>query len=618
MRSGWLRRLTPILLLLVVAGTYYGATDNGRLPEDAMVVWDNAAVSGSDTAGTFLGRFYSVTGEWRNAIRPTATFVQRLESGAFQQDRRGYQWALLLFHALGAALLSRLIARTSRSDLAGLLGAMIFAAHPALSASILRLAGLSEVLALALLLVALLLALPLITPPTDPGTRRTTRLGLIWILILGAVWAKEVAFVGIPILITWSLASTSHRWARTERGLPESAVLIVGLLAVTGIALLHRWVATASLPEGAQQAIAIGPDSGEPLLRRWLLGLAAVPTYLRLLAFPLQLGYAYDFAHAWNGSSLVLRAAVGAAVLSATAVLLVRSIRRRDSEITLWSSFVFFGLFAALGIVAPVGDYVSERAMYFLLPGVVGLTLCFFRRVLSLRSTWVDPIGTVVCVVMVGLFCVRAVRREEDFKDSETLIRAQQRTYPASAQAEYDLGNLFLSRGNFPAAQGQYEKAVALRDDFWMAWVNRGAAYSGMEEYGLARRSYEYAINGMEGEKDFATAQARAYFNRALVLMQQNSNREAAEDLKKTLEVFPNHLRAHANLGFIYRNSPDYDDDALYHIGRALELETNPENRPVLEAAVAFIKDRRAQIEADRQRKIDAGLLPDPADSLRN
>jgi tetratricopeptide (TPR) repeat protein len=125
-----------------------------------------------------------------------------------------------------------------------------------------------------------------------------------------------------------------------------------------------------------------------------------------------------------------------------------------------------------------------------------------------------------------------------------------------------------------------------------MAWINIGASYFAQEDYGLARRAFTHAVDGIAGNTAFRTADARARYNRGLVLMRQNANADAAQDFEATLLVFPDHMAAHANLGFIYRNSRRFDEQALMHLGRALELDPDPERRKGLEEAIEFIEAR--------------------------
>jgi len=195
----------------------------------------------------------------------------------------------------------------------------------------------------------------------------------------------------------------------------------------------------------------------------------------------------------------------------------------------------------------------------------------------------------------------RTHSRVGDFEGEETLISSQLRDYPMSARARFDKGNQYLARGQWLAAQTEYEAALALRPEFAMAWSNLGNAYFSQNEYGLAMRSYLFALSETNGRPEFAVVEARAEYHRALILMQQNRNEEAVASLKKMIEIFPDHLSSHANLGLIYANAPAYEAEARHHINRAMSLETDPNRRKTLEDTLKRIEERRGRLGEESQ-----------------
>jgi hypothetical protein len=84
---------------------------------------------------------------------------------------------------------------------------------------------------------------------------------------------------------------------------------------------------------------------------------------------------------------------------------------------------------------------------------------------------------------------------------------------------------------------------------------------------------------------------------------------EAARCFEDMLAVFPNHLYSHANLGMLYSNSEYLDDRARMHLERALQLETVPERRTVLEGFLDGLAKRRERKERHQER-ISGGAVP--------
>ena len=586
----WLALFFPVALLLVAGAIYLGAGDNERLPDESLAIWSNPAVTQPSWGGVVLGRFYDSTTESRPAVRPVATLAHRLEFDMFHQSRRGFQWMLVLAHAAAGIALFALFRAQFGSPVSAFAGSLLFVAHPALSASILTLPGISESLALLWSVIALLAAGRILRNPAPAGQKPWGSLVLAWIALWVAVWCKETALLLVPAILCWAWASRSagperQGWSRAV------GLLVTGAVAIAVIVLTHRLISWETLPT-AERAPAILIDSGEAWGRRALLGMAGVSSYLQLALFPFELAYVYDFVSQWSGAGLGARLGVGLLILAGLSVGLVVALRRRSANSALWFGLTLFALLAGTGMIAPIGDYLSERMMYFILPGVLGLSLMLHRRILAPRGELWSAAVFVLAVIIAGAFGVRTALRERDHQTLETLIRKQIAVHPESAQAHYELGNQYLSRGQFAAARDSYERATELRPDLWMAWINIGASYFAQEDYGLARRAFTHAVDGIGGRDAFRTADARARYNRALVLMRQNENAEAAKDLEAALLVFPNHMAAHANLGFIYRNSQRFDEQALSHLGRALELDADPDRRKGLEEAIAFIEAR--------------------------
>lgn len=591
-RIAW---LAPLLLMLVTLVTYLGAARNSRLPEDEQVVWNNPAVVGESAIEAWRGRFYDATNELNPVVRPLATLAFRVEHAALTFDRSAFQWTLLVLHA-GAAVLFYYFARRFLGRSApALLGALIFAVHPAATESVLRLAGQSDVLALLFTMASLVAALRA-ADLSESG--RSDRTALVWTLVFyfAACMCKEWALAAAPAV--WLCHST--RAAAGRRDAASSRVLGYGVGAIVLITLGVRFLSLAAVPEPLRHVTTVTPVTGLPFPLRLLSGLSAVPTYLRLTFLPLDLGYCYDYLLTNNGAGLWIRCIVGVLVLAGLGLGFYRAVRLRQQIAGIWA-FTLLGLVAALGIVVPIGDVASERMLYPILPAVITLALFAYRGARDMlgNKAW-DRVATAVCLALVIVFGVRTTARARDFTDWEHLVKAQCATYEKSAQGRFDLGNTYLEQGLWSGAGDEYDRALALRADFWQAWINRGGAYFGANEIGLAMRCYQTALGGLEGKPAFLAVWGKLHFNRAIILMQQDRNQEAVRALNETTKVYPNHLRAQASLGYIYANAPAYDRESIDHLTRAIALESDPERAGRLRAKLNDIKKRRANINMRR------------------
>ena len=600
-RVAW---IAPVLLWLLAAAVYWGAQDNQNLTEDARVVWANPAVSGDDLRGTLLGRYEYDPDETRDAVRPVATLANRIRHEVLGTERAPYVWVQVTLHALCGTLLCLLVLSTIGSPPAALLSGVLFVAHPVLTSSVLGLAGIAEQLSLAFCLLSLWSLNAVLREPLGRG-RAAVVAGALLALAIGS---KEIAFLLLPVTLLSILAARP-----STKGLHDSwrGRLLVGFLGVGVLGLTFRLVSLAALSAASRATPAVHPDTGWTFMSRTGIGLAAAWTNLSLLIYPHGLSYTYDFLPARLQSSFgLLWTSGGGLLLALTATSIFLAIRGKVSG-TLWVSFLAFSLLGSLGFVAPIGDFLNERTAYFLLPALLG-TLSWGVTEISIiyKHRWIDVSISVVAVAAAAVLGVLTTRRVADYTNQDALIRSSIMA-SGSAQAHYDLGNQLLGRGQYDSAQEQYEAALEKNPELWMAWINIGAAFSREEDYSLAMRAYTKALEGAGDRPAYRAPMAKAHFNRAILLMRQDRNAEAAEDLLKTLEVFPDHLRAHANLAFIFRNSDKFDEQAIYHFRRAIELEPDPESKASLEEAMDYIYERQEKLEREKRLRINAGQSPE-------
>ncbi len=594
-RIGW---LAPVLVVLATLIVYLGADRHSRLPEDDLVVWGNDAVSGKSMSSAWLGRFYSASEDLNPAVRPAATLALRALHAAFTFDRAPLQWGLILLHSATAVLVFFLLRGVLGSATVALLGALLFAVHPDGTESVLRLAGYSDALSLLFVMLALL-ASRSVGARIAAGRPAAAAIAAMLGSFLLACLAKEAALAAMPALAVslWALSGkpTDSGTAQSER---KQAV--IGLALAVLLVLAIRFVSLSAAPAWLRGVPTVTPMTGVSIPRRLLYGLAAGPTYLRLFFLPIDLGYSYDYLYGVKGLNLVARALVGVVMLAGLGYGTLRSAQRHSSTAMFWA-LAFFGIVAAMGLVVPVGDFASQRMLYPVLPAGIALFLVGYRALRSSvgKPAW-DAAAIVVGLLVVGLFGVRTAVRNDDFSDWEHLVKAQAATYESSAQAHFDLGNFYLEQGLWTAAGDEYDRALVLRSDFWQAWINRGGAYFGATEVGLAMRCYQNALVGLEGKPEFASVWGKLHFNRAIILMQQDRNKEAVQGLLETVKVFPNHLRAQASLGFIYANAPAFDRESIDHLSRAIVLEKDPERARNLQAKLAEVRKRRQNINTRR------------------
>lgn len=134
------------------------------------------------------------------------------------------------------------------------------------------------------------------------------------------------------------------------------------------------------------------------------------------------------------------------------------------------------------------------------------------------------------------------------------------------------------------AAQA-YRRAVQIDPSFFNAYYNLALAATASGNLTLALSTYETALVLRPDYRD-------ARYNFALVLKQANYPVDAANELKKVLEGFPNDSRAHLALGNLYAQQLARPELARQHYLKV--LETDPQN-PQAPAIHYWLTDNKAR-----------------------
>ena len=604
--------LGALFILIAALAVYLRAPSNQGLPEDDAAIWSNPAVTAKSPGAALLGRFYDDRRDgFRAAIRPAAVVLHRIEFGLFARrgpaadsppaaspvppdPSRAPLARVRVFLLAVSGLVFFLAWRQTWAPAVALAAALAFVVHPLGAAAVLPLAGSGELLALVFSGLAIWsVECALRGVGRD---RRSVVLSGLFVLLAGL--SHELGYVVLPVLAVrlWAQLraqkQTDGRAVSEMRRYPAVPAIAIG----GGLALGHRLLSLALLPEHLRIGPAVDTAAGLGLVQRFYYGLAGCGEFVRSFLLPFRLSYVNDFI--LSSGLTPMRAVAGLALLAVLGAWLVRSVRAGERN-AIWIGWTFFSLVGATGLVLPTPDVASPRLFFFVVPGAISLIVLGVRAALKkgelagkALQIGLGAVGGWV-LLLLGL---RTADRVRDYRDWETVVRRQTEEFPRSAQSWFDLGNLRFSRGNLVAAIAAYEKATELRPGYWAAWINLGAAFANQEERGLALRAYERVLAGVQGREEFRVIEARAHYHRSLILLTQNRNVEAAQGFEKMLEVFPDHLYSHANLGFLYSNSRSLYEKASAHLNRAMDLETDPARRETLTEYLNGIRVRQARL----------------------
>jgi tetratricopeptide (TPR) repeat protein len=160
-------------------------------------------------------------------------------------------------------------------------------------------------------------------------------------------------------------------------------------------------------------------------------------------------------------------------------------------------------------------------------------------------------------------------------------------SYPDTlANSWNNLGLLAAREGRTGEAIGYFQKALALSPDHLIALDNLGSAYRQQKSWGDARKTYERAL-------DVSPNDAEANYGLGMVFAQNDDTARAYDSLQRALKLRPAYPEALNNLGILYlrterrdeavasfeeciRVAPTFDQSYL-NLARVYAIEDAPE-----------------------------------------
>ena len=138
---------------------------------------------------------------------------------------------------------------------------------------------------------------------------------------------------------------------------------------------------------------------------------------------------------------------------------------------------------------------------------------------------------------------------------------------PQDANAYFEQGNVYQSKGDYEHAIEAFNRAIELKPDYADAYYDRGVVYGKKSDYDRAIDDFNKAI-------DLNPDYADAYYNRGVLYYKQSDYDRAIEDFNKAIDLNPDYADAYYNRGVVYGEKSDYDR-AIDDFNKAIDL--NPD-----------------------------------------
>jgi Tfp pilus assembly protein PilF len=502
-----------------------------------------------------------------NYYRPLFLTWMLLNFTFFGLEPMGWHAAVLLVHALAAALVYMLAAKLWKDPLAAGYAAILFAVHPVAVEGVAWVAGVNEPLMTVLFLVSLLCYLH--------GRERGRHLWT-WIsaaTYLAALLVKETAII-LPLLVLFYEISFQGFKVSKVSGSGQRAQDIQKskspALATRNVFMVLPPYAVAALLYLGARAFAL--NGLKPSHNNGIRVLTIISTwpavlwfYLKELAIPWPLGI-------YHALPIVTRCRFGnfwaplLGLLVIAAGLLAWS--KWDVQVGRACALLFFPLLPVMTSVAYFdrGQLVHDRYLYLPMAGFAMLAALALRHITRFKRTASElpPAQVAVLSAVVCIFGIATVAQTATWANNESLYRHAVSVAPDSAPANVSWAQEMSAEGQPEAAMRWYRKAVALDPDDFRTYYSLGFFQAHFHHWDEAEQSLlkvtqlqprepclffglaliqESAGKLLPAEASFRRACAtqpvpeRAHLELARLMERQGRLQEAREELKAELAV---------------------------------------------------------------------------------
>ena len=478
----------------------------------------------------------------------------------------GYHVVTLLFHALAAVLLWRVLVGLNARG--AWLGAALWALHPVQVESVAWICELKNTQSAVFFLGAILGWLRWLEvgrasdpPPTSPTRSQdgaSPRLTLSHPAYAGALVCALLAILSKPSTVPLPVVLALCVWWRRGRFTWRDLIPLVPFF------LLSFGAAGWTIWEQRVNSGAQGAAWAQRWPERFVIAGNAVWFYIGKLAWPADLIFIYP---RWEIAATPL-----ALVPFAGVVLVVAGLwRGRAGALRpVFFAAIFFGalLFPVLGFFSIyffrysfVGDhfqYLASMGPLALAGAAITVALDRWPAVLG----WVRPVFSALLIGGLGFL---TWRESAVYLSSETLWRATMARNPAASMAWFNLGSTLLKEGRHEEAIACLREGLRLRPDDAPGYNDLGCE---LVVVGRAEEALPIFARALE----LRPAYAEVHNNLGNALRSLGRVDEAVACYERALQLKPAYAEAHNNLGCELA-AKGRTTEAIYHLEQAVRLK---------------------------------------------
>ena len=454
----------------------------------------------------------------------------------------GWHLTTLALHLLVTWMVYLLALRVTGGTATALVAAVVFGVHPVHLESVAWVSGTTDPLAAAPMLSSFLVYLY----AREPG-RSKAWWSLVIVLYAVAMLAKENAVV-LPMLVfvyawLWKADDPAQTISISTR-IRASLIEAAPFLAATAVYLIVRTVVVKVIPHAMADV---------PVTEMFLTLPSVLWGYLKLVTWPYPLSIYYETWYVarmrdWN----FIFPCLG---LSGAALLLVLwSKRAREGKAVAFAcAWLAVPMLPVLDLrLFPAGEFLHDRYLYFSSIGFAILVSLAWRRFVPERPRLKGlPALPMISAAALAIVLAYGTAFQSVYWANELLLYSHAvAVSPNKAVAKNNLAVAAWDQGMKDAAIRLYKESLRERPSIWLTWYDLGYSYYETGRFHEAEMCLNQALELNDTQPD-------PYFVLGLTHFRLGKG-DAADLIRRAIQIQPYGLRYHLALGGIYKSQGDY------------------------------------------------------------
>lgn len=526
-----------LIIILFSLAIYSNSLINGFVYDDYFIVSNNILIRDfANLPKLFQESYFTLSDE--ETYRPVVTLTYFIDYALYGLSAWGYHLTNIGLHLVNGLLLYLFLTLIIWPSCLNpkpffvnppLMITLLFVTHPILTETVNAISYREDMLAFLFYIITLILYISLRSKHVNRPRSSVAAIYLLSCITYSlALFSKEMA-VTLPAIILcyeWIYRDTDNKlFFRLFNGYCIGYIII---------AIAYLYLQLHYLDRNGNAFKENIPTWGLPVRLQtvpWLL-----MSYLKLSTFPVLLSAEYKIIPLRT----MFQMSFAIPLLAIISLLVMAGISsKKEKHIAFGILFFIISLTPVYGIVR-ITNPLAERYLYLPVVGFAVATGFIIYNLIKARTKALILFPIIVC-----LYSILVIERNGVWNSDYSLWTDTLKKQPTSARAHYNLGNIFVSKGDTDQAMYHFQEAVKLNKYHSDAHNNLGVIYQKKMRLEEAIAEFQLAIGWHPNE-------ARYHNNLGVTYLRLGRLDEAISEFHEALSLKADYAAARNNLNQAY------------------------------------------------------------------